>query len=85
MSPRGPGLEVGRREVRGLKWGRGGPGWLSRLGLPILVSARVHDLMVREFEPGVGLQTDIMEPAWDFLSLSLSAPPLLNLSLSLSK
>ena len=40
------------------------------------------DLAVCEFEPCVGLCTDSAEPAWDFLSPSLSAPPLHMLSLS---
>ena len=44
-----------------------------------------HDLTVREFEPHIGLCADSMEPAWDSLSPSLAAPPLLVLSLSLSK
>ena len=43
-----------------------------------------HDLAVREFKPCVGLHTDSAEPAWDFLSPSLSAHPLLRLSISLS-
>ena len=30
-----------------------------------------HDLMVREFEPGVGLPADGVWPAWDSLSLPL--------------
>ena len=43
-----------------------------------------HDLTVREMEPRVKLYADSVEPAWDSLSPSLSAPPLLALSLSLS-
>ena len=31
-----------------------------------------HDLMVREFEPRVGLWSDSPKPAWDTLCLSLS-------------
>ena len=42
-----------------------------------------HDLPVREFEPHIGLRTGSEEPAWDSLSPSLSAPPLLLLALSL--
>ena len=42
------------------------------------------DLTVHGFEPRVGLCTDRVESAWDFLSPSLSVPPLLMLSLSLS-
>ena len=41
-----------------------------------------HDLTVREVEPRVGLRADSVEPG--ILSLSLSAPPLLALSLPLS-
>ena len=42
-----------------------------------------HDLMVCVMEPCNGLCPDSTEPAWDFLSLLLSAPPLLSLCLSL--
>ena len=38
-----------------------------------------HDLTVREFETGVRLCADSMEPAWDSLAPSLSAPPSLTL------
>ena len=41
-----------------------------------------HDLTVCKIEPHVWLCADSEEPAWD--SLSLSTPPLLVLSLSLS-
>ena len=34
-----------------------------------------HGFMVCEFKPHVGLCTDSMEPAWDSLSPSHSAPP----------
>ena len=44
-----------------------------------------HDLMVHEFEPHSELRTDSMEPAWDFLSPSLSASPVLSLSFQVSK
>ena len=49
-----------------------------------------HDLMVREFEPHIGLCVDGEEPTWDSLSPSLFAPHptcacLLTCSLSLSK
>ena len=49
---------------------------------PTLDFGSGHDLIVREFEPHIRLCTDGAEPAWDSLSLSLSAPPLLALSLS---
>ena len=42
-----------------------------------------RDVMVHEIEPRVGLCTSSTEPAWDSLSPSLSAPPLLELSVSL--
>ena len=42
--------------------------------------------MVREFEPLVGLCADSVVPAWDSLSLPLSAPPLTHsVSVSLKK
>ena len=44
-----------------------------------------HDLTVGEFKPHIGLHTDGAQLALDSLSPSLSAPPLLVLSLSLSK
>ena len=43
-----------------------------------------RDLTIRrEFEPRVRLRADSVEPAWDSLSLSLSASPLPALSFSL--
>ena len=42
-----------------------------------------HDLMVHEFKPCTGLHADGTDLAWDSLSPSLSAPPLLAFSLSL--
>ena len=44
-----------------------------------------HDLMVCGIEPYVGLCADSAEPVWDSLSPSLSGPPLLSRSWSLSK
>ena len=41
-----------------------------------------HDLTVHEFKPCIQLSTDSTEPAVDSLSPSLSAPPLVMLSLS---
>ena len=43
-----------------------------------------HNLMVHEFEPYIGLCTESKEPAWDSLSLFLSAPPLLRCSHAIS-
>ena len=42
-----------------------------------------HGLMIRGIEPHVGLCADSVEPAWDSLSLSVSAPPLHARALSL--
>ena len=42
-----------------------------------------HDLTVCESEPLTGFFTDSAEPTWNSLSLPLSAPPSLVLSLSL--
>ena len=44
-----------------------------------------HDLMVHEIEPHCGLCADSVEPAWDSLSPSLSAPPMHTLSLKINK
>ena len=43
-----------------------------------------HDLTVPGIKPRVRLWADSAEPAWDSLSPSLSAPPLLMLYLFLS-
>ena len=67
-----------------LKWiGDGALRWLSQLSVPILDFGSGHDLAVREFEPRIGLRADSAEPAWDSLSPSLLAPPLLACSLAL--
>ena len=50
---------------------------------PTLDFSLGHDLIVDETELHVGLHADSMEPAWDFLTPSLSVPPLLVSSLSL--
>ena len=55
--------------------------------LSTLDFASGRDLAICEFEPCVGLcanSADSLELAWDFLSLPLSAPPQLMLSLSLT-
>ena len=52
---------------------------------PTLGLGSGHDLMVCEFKPHIGLCGDSAEPAWDSLSPSLSALPLLILSVSVSK
>ena len=44
-----------------------------------------QNLRVHEIEPDVGFCADIVEPASDSLSPSLSAPPQLAISLSLLK
>ena len=50
---------------------------------PTLDFGSGHDLTVREFESHVRLWADSAEPAWDSLSPSLAAPPVLSLALSL--
>ena len=59
------------------------PGWLSRLSLRLLVWAQVM-ISVCDFEPHIGLRTGSTEPAWDSLSPTLSALPLLACTISLS-
>ena len=44
-----------------------------------------HDLTVPEFESCIGLCDDSAEPAWDSLSLPLSASPMLALSIKINK
>ena len=44
-----------------------------------------HDLTVHETEPHSGLCAVSVEPAWDSLSPSVSAPPLLTFSLKIKK
>ena len=51
---------------------------------PALDFSSAHDLTVPEMEPHIRLCADSMEAAWDSLSLSLSAPPLLTVSHSLA-
>ena len=50
-----------------------------------LGSGSGHGLAVHEFKPCVRLYAESTEPAGDSLSPSLSAPPLLTLSLSQNK
>ena len=57
----------------------GTPGWLSRLSIHLDFGSG-HDLVVGEMQPRVGLCAGSMEPAWDSLFPSLSAPPLLSLN-----
>ena len=61
------------------------PGWLSWLSIQLSVLAQVMISRFHGFEPRGGLCTDSGEPAWNSLSPSFSEPPLLMLSLSLSK
>ena len=64
-----------KNEVRGA--------WVAQsVKRPTLDFGSGHDLVVHEFEPHVGLWADSVEPAWDALSPSLSAPPLLVLFFS---
>ena len=60
--------------------------WVAQSGKRLMLDFCLGlDLVVREFEPHVGLCADREEPAWDFLSPSLSDPPPFARSLSLSK
>ena len=52
---------------------------------PTLDLGSGYDLMVCGFRPYVGVHADSVEPAWDSLFPSLSAPPLLSLSLKINK
>ena len=55
--------------------------WLAQfVEHPTLDFGSGHDLVVREFEPHLGLCADSAEPAWDPVSLPLSAPLPLTLS-----
>ena len=62
------------------------PGWLSRLGVRLTLDLGLcDDLMVREFEPCIGLCTDDTERAWDSVSPSLCPSPTCALSFCLLK
>ena len=52
---------------------------------PTLDFGSGHDLTICGFGPLTRLCADSIESAWDYLSPSLCAPPLLVLSLSLSQ
>ena len=60
--------------------------WVARsVKCPTLDFGSGHDLIVRGFEPHIGLCAVSAEPAWNSISPPLSAPPLLLcLSLALS-
>ena len=59
--------------------------WVAQsVEYPTLDFGSGHGFMVHGSEPHTGLHTGSAEPAGDSLSPSLSAPPLLSLSLSLS-
>ena len=53
-------------------------------GYPALDFNSVHDLIACGSEPCFGLCTDSAEPAWDSLSLPLSAPPALKINLKIN-
>ena len=57
---------------------------LGRLSNHTLGCGSGHDLTVLEFELHIGLCADTVEAAWDPLSPSLSAPPLLLLCLTIN-
>ena len=60
---------------------RQGGAWVAQLvKRPTLGFHLRHDLTVREIEPCVGFRANSMEPAWDSLSPSVSAPPHLKIS-----
>ena len=63
----------------------GASGWLSRVSVRLSISAQVMISLSHGFEPHIRLCAGSMEPAWDSLPPSLSAPPLLVLPLSLPK
>ena len=70
--------------MKSLMWGA----WVVQpVKHPTLDFGSGHDLTVCGIEPRVRIHADSTGPAWDSLSLSLSAPPLLvsvhSLSLSL--
>ena len=52
---------------------------------PTLDFGSGHDLTVHGFKPHVELCADHVEPAWDSLSLPLTASPPLVLSLKINK
>ena len=58
--------------------------WVGSIKRPTLDFDSGHDLTVLEIESHVRLHADSIEPAWDFLCLSLSPPTLLIHYLSLS-
>ena len=61
-----------------------GGAWVAQLvELLTLDFSLGHDLMAHEFEPCIGICAGRAKPAWDSLSPSLSAPPLLMCSLFL--
>ena len=52
-----------------------GGAWVAQsVKCPTLDFGSGHDLMVDGIEPRIGLSADSVEPAWDSLSPSLSAP-----------
>ena len=63
----------------------GMPGWLSWLGLKLLILAHIMISRSVKFEPYIRLGTDDVESTWDSLHPSLSAPLLLAFSLKISK
>ena len=66
---------------KSLSWGT----WVTQsVKQPTLDFSSSNDLTVCEFEPHIELCADITEPAWDSVSLSLSALPHL-LALSQNK
>ena len=76
---------VRRGDLRKIQAIVGAPGGLSGLNVRLLVSAQVTISWFMSSSPHVGLRADSAEPAGDSHAPSLSAPPLLSLSLSQNK
>ena len=78
---RGPGRSSEFREnslpdEKGYSEARFGGAWVAQpVRRPTLGVGWGHDLVVREFKLRIRPLADSAEPAWDSLSLSLSAPP----------
>ena len=83
-----PSMFSMKKEARGLEKSvvcvRSPEGCLggSSVKCPTLDSSSGYDHAVRELKPHIGLCANSVGPAWDSLSPSLPAPPLLALSLS---
>ena len=62
------------------------PGWLSQSSVRLLVLAQVMISQLVDLSPALASVLAAVDPTWDSLSPSLSAPlPIRSLSLSLSQ